>query len=113
METIHTQFAALLSSSEYVREDDQEAIAKIADKAGPMDRDTYLAIIALWKAQYKVLSEEIRILRSKRKGGTPEAKKAITSANEKSGDARAMMVLRHALKELARRHARTKTAAAV
>jgi hypothetical protein len=113
METIYTKFAALQSSAKYVSVDDQEAISKIADAIGLMDRDAYLAFLALWKSTYKTLSAEIRILRTQRKGGTPEAAKAITSAIEKSSDARALMALRHALKEAARRHVRAKTAEAV
>ncbi len=113
METIHAKFAALLASCRYIAPENQENITKIADKIGPMDRDTYLAFLSLWKASYKALTTEIRLLRSKRKGGTPEAEKAISDAAAKTTDARAMMLLRHALKDLARRHAREKTAEAV
>lgn len=103
METINTQFVAALSASRYTSPQDIEAIAKLADKIGTMDRETYLALRNHWKAQYRTLAAEIRLLKPQRKGGTPEASNAIYLCRVKRDDARAHMVLRHALKEVARR----------
>lgn len=111
METIATQFAAALSNSKYTSTNDVEAIAKIADKIGTMDRATYIALRDLWRSHYRVLSSEIHELKKQRKGGTPQAEKAISECRYKRSDACAYMVLRHALKEVARRSVANKITA--
>ncbi|TLX16760.1 hypothetical protein [Rhizobium sp. MHM7A] len=104
METTKTTLESLISFAKYRDINDAEQVSKVADHIGPMDRDAYLATIASWKSEYKALSQKQRDLKPQRKGGTPEASTAITNHRTGRDNARAYMLLRAALKLVARRH---------
>lgn len=113
METITSSLQALVSFAKYSKPDDVEEITKVADKIGTMERDEYLAMRKLWKEQYKTLSRHLHDLKPQRKGGTPESEKATFACHQGRDTARAYMLVRHALKEVARRHVTAKNNPAI
>ncbi len=104
METTKATLESLISFAKYRDINDAEQVSKVADQIGPMDRDAYLATLASWKSEYKALSQKQRDLKPQRKGGTPEASTAISNHRYGRDTARAYMLLRAALKLVARRH---------
>jgi hypothetical protein len=88
-----------------------EALAdKIVEIAGSLDRDAYLALVKDWKAQYAGIISNVRQAKIDRKGDTYGYHQSKRQGYRR--DARHLMAVRMALKELARRHHRSKTEAA-
>lgn len=104
METKNITLTALIADAKYRDLNDPEQIAKVVEKIGPLDRDTYIATLVAWKAEYKAISQIQRDLKPKRKGGTLDAGRAITDHRSGRDTARAYMLLRAALKQVARNH---------
>ncbi|NTF17775.1 hypothetical protein G6L37_05130 [Agrobacterium rubi] len=88
-----------------------EAFAdKIVEIAGSLDSAAYRSLILNWKAQYAAVAAGVRQAKVDRKGDT-----LGEHQSKREGfrcDARKLMAVRAALKELARRHHRAKRAAA-
>ncbi|MNU29032.1 hypothetical protein D3C71_174790 [compost metagenome] len=88
-----------------------EALAdKIIEIAGSLDREAYLALVADWKSQYSAIVSGIRQAKIDRKGDTYGYHQSKRQGYRR--DARHLMAVRTALKELARRHHRQKKEAA-
>lgn len=88
-----------------------EALAdKIVETAGSLDRDAYLALVADWKGQYSAIVSGIRQAKIDRKGDTYGYHQSKRQGYRR--DARHLLAVRMALKELARRHHRQKKEAA-
>jgi hypothetical protein len=88
-----------------------EALAdKIVEIAGSLDRDAYLSLVKDWKAQYAGIVSNVRQAKVDRKGDTYGYHQSKRQGYRR--DARHLMAVRMALKELARRHHRSKTEAA-
>jgi hypothetical protein len=104
METTKNTLESLISFAKHRDINDADQVSKVADHIGPMDRGAYIATIASWKSEYKALSQAQRDLKPQRKGGTPEASTAISNHRTGRDNARAYMLLRAALKLVARRH---------
>lgn len=83
---------------------------KIVEIAGSLDRDAYLALVADWKSQYSAIVSGIRQAKIDRKGDTYGYHQSKRQGYRR--DARHLMAVRMALKELARRHHRQKKEAA-
>ncbi len=110
METNKPHLATLIMFAKYSDPMDAEEIAKVADKIGTVSREDYLAIRDQWKQEYKALSKKLHDLKPQRKGGTPESVKAIEGCARGRDEARAYMLVRHGLKEAARRDFAAKAA---
>ncbi len=88
-----------------------EALAdKIVEIAGSLDREAYLAIVAEWKGQYAGIASNVRQAKIDRKGDTDGYHQSKRQGYRR--DARHLMAVRAALKELARRHYRSRKEAA-
>jgi hypothetical protein len=112
METTKTTIASISSFAKYRDLNDLEQVAKVADNIGALSREEYLELVSEWKTLYKCASERQRSLKPLRKGGTPEAADAIYEHRVGRDQARALMLVRTALKEVARRHHASRKAAA-
>ena len=104
METTKNTLQSLISFAKNRDINDAEQVSKVAEQIGPMEREAYLATLASWKSEYKALSQKQRDWKPQRKGGTPAASNAITEHRTGRDNARAYMLLRAALKLVARRH---------
>jgi hypothetical protein len=104
--TIISKVAASIRTTETV-----EALAdKVIEISGPLHREAYLALLSEWKAQYSAAVARIRKAKIDRKGDSGGWHQSRREAGRR--DARELMAVRAALKELARRHHQLKRAAA-
>jgi hypothetical protein len=94
-----------------IKAETTEALAdKIAETAGAIDRDGYLSIVSSWKQGYASTVAAIRKAKVERKGdvlGYAQSRREGLRV-----EARNLMAVRMALKELARRHRATTAPAA-
>lgn len=86
-------------------------IAEIADAIGPLDTAAYLALKRDWKADYAQLSRTIREAKVMMKDKDTGRSWQWPRENMRR-EARTMMALRAAIRELGRRHWATKKALA-
>lgn len=94
----------------YSTETTEELADKIVEIAGSLDREAYMALVADWKSQYSAIVSGIRQAKIDRKGDTFGIQQSKRQGYRR--DARHLMAVRSALKELARRHHRQKKEAA-
>lgn len=92
---------AYSASSHHKRPDDVEHVVAIADLIGAMTRDEYLELRTAWRVRYAALSAESRQTKPLRKGGN---EKAQWRCLDLKSDARRLMAVRAAIREVARRH---------
>lgn len=100
--TIISTAVKFINSTETV-----EALAdKIVEAAGTLDREAYFATVSDWKAQYASIAANVRKAKVDRKGDVYGYHQSKREGYRR--DARHLMAVRMALKELARRHHRSK-----
>jgi hypothetical protein len=94
---------AAIKANAFVRNpEDEDDVARAAEEIGQLDRDSYLSLRDAWKDAYLSLSETIRKTKPRRKGGNTAAVDACRSLK---ADARSHMLVRHAIRKIARVHA--------
>lgn len=104
--TIISSTVKLINSAETT-----EALAdKVVEIAGVIEREAFLSLVADWKSQYTTIAADIRKAKIDRKGDTSGYHQSKRQGYRR--DARDLMAVRAAFKELARRHHRAKREAA-
>jgi hypothetical protein len=89
----------------YIPDDDAEMILQLVTAIGELNRDDYLALRSHWKQEYAGLSVRIRTRKPERKGNNFQAMYDCTRMKR---EAREMMIVRKALKQIARDHAQAR-----
>jgi hypothetical protein len=109
METAATTISSALTH--VYKAETVEALAdKITEISGTLDREGYLSLLAYWKHEYASIAANVRATKAERK----ENPRGLAQSRRETlrRDARNLMAVRAALKEIARRHWATRQKAA-